>query len=349
MAVTSETLRIAAGIRRDLENMSRAQTVALTKAWVEAWDVLMPEFQVAFVELLASGDAYISQANISANIRLRDALQHSRTVLDELANHTNEVVVKDLSQAVLDAAAGHAALVGSQLPANSATAGVSFNRVSQDALTAIVERTTERIHSVTKPLPADVERVMKRELIRGVATGTNPRATAARIIRQTEGRFNGGLTRALTIARTETISAHNEAAFRSSKSDADVLESWEWSAALSARSCIACISKHGTRYDISVPGPLGHQNCRCTRLPVTKTWAELGFAGITEPKSSRQDSEEWFSNLTPETQKEIMGSGRLELYQSGAVKWADLSQVKDTPGWRESVVVTPLADLRKSA
>lgn len=345
MAVTAETLRIVAQLRRQLDTMTSAQTLALTKAWVEAWDVLMPEFQNALVELIGAGDGPIPYKTVASNIRLRDALRHTREMLDELAGQTNTVITNDLSQAVLDAVDGHAALVGSQLPPNTAGATVSFTRMSPDALAAIVERTTERIHASTKPLPADVERVMKRELIRGIAVGDNPQRTAARIVRQAEGRFNGGLTRALTIARTETLDAHRAATQASEKANKDILQEWEWHAALTARTCPSCWAKHGTRYPLDQGGPHDHQNGRCARVTITKSWKDLGF-DIDEPEPLRQDAEAVFQSLTPETQKAVMGPERLKLLQDGDIKWVDLSTVKHTDGWRDSYQATPVKDLK---
>lgn len=349
MAVTAETLRIVADLRRQLDSMTSAQTLALTKAWVEAWDVLMPEFQTALVDLIGAGDGPVPYKTVAANIRLRDALQQARRVLDELAGQTNTVITNDLSQAVLDAVDGHAALVGSQLPPNTATAGVSFTRVSPDALAAIVERTTERIHASTKPLPADVERIMKRDLIRGITVGDNPQRTAARIVKQAEGRFNGGLTRALTIARTETLDAHRAATKASEAANREVLQEWEWHASLTGRTCPSCWAKHGTRYPLDQDGPNDHQNGRCARVSVTKSWADLGFKDIPEPEPVRQDAEAVFQSLTPETQKAIMGPKRLRMLQDGEIKWADLSTVKHTDGWRDSYAVTPLRDLKGAA
>lgn len=346
MAVTAETLRIVSQLRRDLDTMTSAQTLALTKAWVEAWDVLMPEFQAALVELIGAGDGPVSYKTVAANIRLRDALRHTREILDELAAHVNSVVVNDVSQAVLDAVDQHAALVGSQLPPNTAGAGVSFTRVPADAMVAIVERTTEMIHAATRPLPADVERIMKRELIRGITVGANPTKTAARIVQQAEGRFNGGLTRALTIARTETLDAHRAATQASEKANKDILLEWEWHASLSARTCPSCWAKHGTRHPLDEDGPNDHQNGRCTRVTITKSWADLGFKDILEPEPVRQDAEAVFNSLTPETQRAIMGPERLKLLQDGDIKWADLSTKKVTDGWRDSYTATPLKDLK---
>ncbi|MFS0832005.1 phage minor head protein [Arthrobacter sp. 1P04PC] len=349
MAVTAETLRIVDRLRADLERMTDAQTVALTRAWTEVWDVLRADFEVALVELVAGAvDGKVSRATAAKNIRLRDALQQTRAMLDELARTTNATISNDVGQAVLDALDGHAAMISSQLPPNTAGAGVTFTRTSADALAAIVERTTQQIHSSTRPLPADVERVMKRELIRGIAVGDNPNRTAARMLQQTESRFNGGLTRALTISRTETLDAHRAATKASEQANKAILEEWEWHASLGARTCPSCWAKHGTRHPLDEAGPNDHPNGRCARVTVTKSWKDLGF-NIEEPPSATPDAQTVFNGLTPETQRDIMGAQRLELLQSGKVSWADLSTKRETDGWRDSYTVTPVKDLTAKA
>jgi SPP1 gp7 family putative phage head morphogenesis protein len=349
VAITSETLRIVDRIRKDLTKMTDAQTYALVKAWAEAWDVLAPAFTDALLELMAGAeDGMVARSVVARSTRLRDALQSTRAVLDELAAQTDGLVSNDVSTAVLDAVDSHAALINSQLPANTASVGVSFTRTSPEALAAIVERTTQRIHNNTRPLPADVERIMKRELIRGVAVGDNPRVTARRIVGQAERHFNGGLTRALTIARTETLDAHRAATQASEKANKTILAEWEWHAALNARTCPSCWAKHGTRHPLDEAGPNDHQNGRCARVTVTKTWKELGF-DIEEPASVTPDAETAFNNLTPDTQKRIMGAQRLELLQSGQIGWQDLSTKNTTAGWRDSYTATPVRDLIKKA
>jgi hypothetical protein len=343
MAVTADTLRIVDRLRAQLELMTDAQTLALTRAWVEAYATLAPEFQAAIAELVAAGGT-VPRSVVAKNVRLRDALQTSRSMLEELARTTETVVVNDVGQAVLDAVDGHAAVVASQMPPTTAP-GLSFTRMSPDALAAIVERTTKQIHSAALPLAADTERAMKRQLIRGIAVGDNPRRTASRIMAATEQRFNGGLTRALVISRTETLDAHRGATQASEKANTKILEDWEWHAALDARTCPSCLAQHGTRHPLTESGPNDHHQGRCARVSVTKTWAELGFTGITEPESLTPDAQAWFENLTPDSQLAIMGPGRLELLQSGKIAWADLSTVKQTPGWRDSHAVTPLKDL----
>jgi SPP1 gp7 family putative phage head morphogenesis protein len=327
--------------------MTDAQTLAITRAWVEAWAAISPDFQIAVLDLMAQAkDGNVSRSVVAKSIRLRDALQSARAMLDSLAAQTQTVVVNDVGTAVLDALDTHAALIGSQLPANAAQVGVSFTRMSPEALAAIDTRTTEQIHSSTRPLPSDVERIMKRELIRGIAVGDNPTRTASRIMSQAEGRFNGGLTRALTIARTETLDAHRAATQASEKANKAILEEWEWHAALNARTCPSCWAKHGTRHPLDESGPNDHQNGRCARVTVTKSWKDLGF-DIKEPESLTEDAEKVFNNLTTDTQKAIMGPQRLELLQSGRISWADLSTKHSTDGWRDSYTATTVKDLSR--
>lgn len=347
MAVTAETLKVLEQMRKQLASMTATQTVALTRAWVEAWDVLQPEFNAAILELLAAAkNGRVPASVVARNIRLRDTIQQARAMLDELAGATNVQVTTDVGQAMLDALDHHEALVRSQLPPGQAGAGINFNRVSPEAVASMVERTAQSIHKFTRPLPADVERMMKQQLIRGITVGDNPRRTAARILKLSEGEFNGGLTRALNIARTETLDAHRAATQSSEATNTAILEEWEWHASLSGRTCPSCLSKHGTRHPLDEPGPNDHPSGRCARVTITKSWADLGFKNIPEPASLTQSSEDWYKNLTPESQVAIMGKARAELLANGDISWADLSRRQENPGWRPSYNATPVKDLR---
>lgn len=346
MAITQATLREVARLRRQLSTLTDAQTVALTRAWVDAWDVLLPEFEIALTQLIAgAAGGKVPASVVARNVRLQSALRTARAYLEELTPRAAHIITQDLSSAVLDAAEGHVALMQTQMPPGSVGLTVNFNRVPTEALTAIVERTTQQIHSDFLPLTGFMEKRMKQALVRGIAVGDNPRTTAARILRDTERNFNGGLSRALNISRTETLDAHRAAGKATEKANRDVLAEWEWHANLDRRTCPSCLSKHGQRFPLEENGPEDHQQGRCARVPVTKTWRELGF-DIDEPASVTPDSRQWFDTLTPETQREIMGPARLKLLQDGDITWADLSKKQSNSGWRDSYNVTPLKDLQ---
>lgn len=348
MAVTQATLRSVEALRRTLGALTDAQTLALTTAWVEAWDAVLPEFEAAIADLVNSADPVtgrVPRAVVARNVRLRGALQAIRAHLDVLAPQSADIMVQDLTTVMFESLEGHAAVVTSQLPPSAAGMGIGFARVPEEALAAIVQRTTEQIHSLTRPLPAEVEAAMKRHLVRGIAVGENPKRTAAKIVKESGSLFNGGLSRALVISRTEMLDAHRTATKVSETANTDVLGAWEWNAKLDSRTCPSCLSKHGNRYELTDDGPLDHQQGRCARVSVTKSWKELGF-DIEEPPSSTPDAQAWFESLDQRTQVEIMGKERLELLQSGSISWQDLSSKRETDGWRDSYGVTPLKNLR---
>jgi SPP1 gp7 family putative phage head morphogenesis protein len=334
-------------LRRQLLQLTDAQTLALTRAWAEAWDVLLPEFELAIVELVGSAvDGKVSRAAVARSVRLKGALQQARTLLDVLSPGSADIINSGISTAVLDAVDGHEAVIRTQLPPGQTGAGVGFLRVPDEALAAIVERTTQQIHSNFLPLSADMERKMKRELVRGIATGQHPSRTAKRILQETERTFNGGLTRALNISQTETLDAYRLATKASERANKEILAEWEWHAHLDRRTCPSCLAQHGSRHPLEDGGPYDHQQGRCARISVTKSWKDLGF-DIPEPPSATKDAKAWFEELTPDTQRAIMGPERLRMLQAGEINWSDLSSKRTTPGWRDSYGVTPLKDLVK--
>lgn len=350
MPVTPETLQQIADNRRNVQNLSDEQVRALVSQWVSAWDELRPEYEASISELLADNrDGYVSQAKIRANTRLRQALKVTRANLDGLADAANVTITTALPEAVNLGGTGAVSAISTQLPPGGAALAVTWDRVSPDAIAAMVERATGRIEAATKPLPADTARLMKRELVRGVSVGDNPKVTARRIMGRTEGNFYGGLNRALTIARTETIDAHRNGGHAAAQQNADILQGWRWSADLSARTCPSCIARNGTQYPVETPGPDDHPQGRCTRVDITKTWADLGFEGITEPADVFPDSRAWFGNLTEDTQLHIMGRERLDLLNSGSIGFDDLATLKHNGDWRDSWQVTPVKTLRAKA
>jgi hypothetical protein len=186
---------------------------------------------------------------------------------------------------------------------------------------------------------------MWRSLIRGVSTGQNPRTVARLMINRLESEFNGGLARALNIARTEMLDAHREASRIRDEANASILGSWLWMCTFSTRTCPSCLSKHGTEYPITEPGPLDHQSGRCTRVTVTKSWRDLGIDRPEPRGRSLPDAREWFASLPERDQLAIMGRTRLDLLLSGEIEWDELSTLRTTRGWRDSFGVTPLRDL----
>lgn len=342
MAVTAETLRVQAEIRASLDRIVDNQTRDLVAAWADAWDEVAPDLTAALLEQLVAGEQ-ITRAQLLRSTRLRKALALIKTQLEDLAGQAGVRIVADLQDVIDTAGAAQASVIDSQLPPN-ATQLVdldAWSRVDVDQIAAIVDRSTEQITSLTRPIPAEQYSALRRELIRGVAAGSNPRETARRIMRRTEGRFNGGLTRALVISRTELLDAHRSAAALGQSQHADVLRGWVWLARLDRRTCPSCWAQHGSEHGLDEQGPHDHQQGRCARMPLTRSWAELGL-DVEEPASLLRDGASEFESLSAADQKAILGPARFDAWSRGDFPVESWSARRTTPGWRDSFGVAPV-------
>jgi SPP1 gp7 family putative phage head morphogenesis protein len=343
MAVTRDTLRLAKQLRIMLDRRVDVVVRQLVEAWARGGEEIDGEWEAAIADLIAnsSGGRWPNRLQIARASRAQQALSMTTEQVVGLAEFSGVTVSTGAREVSTEAAFWQARLIASQMPEQAGTAAelaARFDRVQAEAIGAIVERTTEQITALTRPLPAFATDAMKRALVRGVAIGENPRAAAKRMVDLAQSHFNGGLTRALVIARTEMLDAHRSASAAAQLANEDVLRGWVWHAQLDSRTCPSCWARHGTVHDLTEVGPNDHQQGRCSRTPVTKSWAELGFDDIIEPVSLLPDAGEVFAGLSRDEQLKVMGPVRLKALDAGVLSLADLAVRKDNPGWRPSWV-----------
>lgn len=338
MSIDDSSWKLMREIRARLAAITDDHTRRSTKAWVEAWDDVVDDLDAALTELaLQAGEGRIRRATVIRSARLTKALDAIQTKLADLFDDAAQDAIDGLRDVVLEAGGTQEQLIGSQLPPDDVDVVKSWSTVNTKQVDAIVTRAAENITKASYPLSDSATAAMRRELVRGLVAGKNPRATAARMVKRTEGLFNGGLARALTIARTETLDAHRAAARATDLENADIMAGWVWAAALGARTCPACWGMNGTFHEIEESGPDGHQNCRCQRMPKTKTWAELGF-DVEEPPPIEQDAGAVFGALPAGTQREILGKRGYDAWKSGAFPMSEWATRRKNPGWRDSYV-----------
>lgn len=355
MAITRETLRLLDAMRVSIGAEVDDATRTLVAAWARAWDVLAAQWSQAIEDVIASSTdgRWPTRAQINRLDRVQHALDATGVQVSALGNLTGVTVTGALPAIAAASVDWHKALVDSQMPtavqARGATVAVPYHRPDPQALDAIVRRTTTDVASYLQPLSADAEEAMKRRLVQGVALGDNPRTAARAMVRDVEGQFNGGLARAMNIARTEMLDAHRAASTAANKANADVVTGWVWISALDNRCCPSCLSQHGSFHKADEIGPLDHQSGRCSASPVTKSWADLGFVGVTEPPPLIQDAQATFWSWPESKQLAVMGPARLELLKSGQVSWESLAVKRVSPDWRDSMAPRSVKSLKDLA
>jgi SPP1 gp7 family putative phage head morphogenesis protein len=345
MAVNRETLRLTAELTLVVDDQIGSAVRLMTERWVRAWSLVEAEWRRVTLQL--ANEVAVSGKPSRRTLRraenVKAALNTTRNQLDELVQLTRGTLVGNTRNVVLETARSQSRIIAAQLPRGSA----DRIRVEQRAdvpnrqLDAIIRRSSQRITSDLRPLTTEALNAVVDQLVLGSARGQNPRAVARQMVDQVQSAFNGGLSRALNVARTELMDGHRTAAEVAQNQHRDVLDGWQWLATLNARTCPACWGKHGTKHPLAEAGPHGHQQCRCSRMPLTKTWAELGI-NIPEPRSLINSGQTEFNKLPAARQLEIMGPTRLQGLKTGRLDWDELAYLKHNDGWRDAYYATPV-------
>jgi SPP1 gp7 family putative phage head morphogenesis protein len=179
----------------------------------------------------------------------------------------------------------------------------------------------------------------KDSLAYGVATGQSPRVIASDVATKT----GMAKQRALTIARTEMLRPYREVTHERFKAS-PVVTGWTWLAVLDARTCPACAAMNGTEHSDDETLDT-HPNCRCTAAPRTRSWADLGFAGIPDVRPPVLTPEQRFAALPEGDRLSILGARRLAAYESGEITLAEMVRKTESPRWGAGRRATTLTEL----
>ena len=222
------------------------------------------------------------------------------------------------------------------LRADAVGVEIPWNRLHASAVQEMVGLLQDGspLRDLLMELGPDVVQGVADALVQGVVLGVNPRETA-RLVRK---QFGMGLVRALRISRTETLRVYRQAAHESFRANRDVIKGWIWHASLSPRTCASCIAMHGTFH--SLDETLNdHPNGRCTPVPATRSWKEIGeeygfdLGDVPDTRIEVESGEEWFRRQPEEVQRRILGHAGYEAWRSGVVRLQDFAGKRVDPKW----------------
>lgn len=153
-------------------------------------------------------------------------------------------------------------------------------------------------------------------VVAAVARGENPRVVARLIEDYFRSRANPQAD-ALRLMRTTQMYAVRVATANTYRENG--VSEWVWVANLgNTRTCMGCICMHGTRHPTTM-ALNDHHNGRCSMMPVTPTYAELGFEGGTDVMAGMTSGQDWFAMQPPDVQRAIMGPQLYEAYSQGQI------------------------------
>ena len=164
--------------------------------------------------------------------------------------------------------------------------------------------------------------------------------TTPQIVKRVRDVMDLSRRNAEALVHTSVQSVANATREKLFEDNTDVISGKEWSAALDRKTCPTCGVRDGKRWDAnskpinhSIPYvmPPQHFRCRCSMMPVLKTWKELGINMDELPESTRASMEgqvtdktfeDWLKRKTetdPTFADRTLGQGRAELFRDGRI------------------------------
>ncbi len=164
--------------------------------------------------------------------------------------------------------------------------------------------------------------------------------TTPQIVKRVRGVLDISKRNAETLVHTSVQSVANTTREKIFADNDDVMSGKEWSSALDRRTCPTCGALDGKRWttdgkkinhSMVYQIPPKHFKCRCSMIPVLKTWKELGINMDELPDGTRASMEgqvndksfaDWLKRKTetdPTFADRTLGKGRAELWKSGKI------------------------------
>lgn len=321
---------VAEEFANDLLRQERAAALRLVNAYGEAYKRIQAAVMDAARELkdVGVGDlTYLDRQRKLARLQLlRAQVAQEMDTFGRIAVTTITAEQRAaLQQGQLDAPELMGLGMGPAPPGIAAT----FDAVPATAFERLVGFTAagSPLADLFAELGDDAAQTVTAELQAGLAAGLNPRKIAIRIKRA----LGGNLTRALLIARTETLRAYRESTRAVYRENADLVSGYQWVASLSLRTCGMCLAMHGTVFKTETPFGT-HPNCRCTMVPVMRSWHDLGY-DVPEPIEPKLDGEAWFRALDADDQDTILGPLKARAFRDGEFAFDDLIGYRKSPRW----------------
>lgn len=339
--------RAIANERARLDRMERAASVRLANSYNSALDVLIPmlnDVTLRINDRRAAG-LPVTPGWLYQQARYRQMIEQAKEESRKLALVSGQKAIEVSSDAALAGSKQAIELLGmtAQDPNQPGILGV-FSGINDNALRAITAQLSpgSPLNTILSEFPGDAEKGLRKMLVTGMALGLG----ADEMRRNLKKVMGTNLVRANTIIRTEIHRAHRESTRATFQANSGHLNGWIWMADLSARTCAACWAMHGTKH--SLEESMGtHPNCRCTMMPWTKSFAELGINvdPALETRVEVPSGSFVFANLSLRDKIAILGPEGYDAYRQGA-KLTDFVRVTKSDDWGITRSVRSNAEIR---
>lgn len=324
------------GIRHALY-LERLKTHQVGKVLGFLNDRVLPDVLAKIEARLARVEQRGFDTGVHSTKRLRELAVELRGVLAGGVAQASARLQKDLGPIAASEAQWQASLLEQTVPLQFA-----FNVPSVRTLASIVTARPmagRLMKDWFDELGRTTQARVTQQLNIGMASGEPLQQIVARIRGTKANGFRDGALRATRseaegIVRTAVGHVSNHAREATYEENGDVIEGVRWLATLDTSTCQTCAALDG---QVTEPGegqrPPAHWNCRCTTVPVMKTWRQLGVslreasegerAAMGGPVKASVTYAEWIKEQPAWVQEEALGPARAKLLRAGELDVGD--------------------------
>ena len=311
-----------------VEALEDQAVATMAKAWAGVVKALEGDLEQVLAKVAKAREAgtAMSPAWVYQEDRVRVLLANAR------ANATRYAQVAAMTTQQVQAAAAEAGHAAAQVAVDQATAGLgaSFAAATPETLGVAVGFLADGspLASLLATLGQEAAQAVSDAIVQGVTLGHGVDVMR----RNAMAAGNLPRHRAETIVRTEAMRVYREAHRQTYLANDDVLTGWTWRAHLDSATCACCVVMDGTAHPTEDRLD-GHPRCRCAMVPATKSWADLGLAGIPETSAPARQGKDWLTRQTPTIQRHVLGSGKFREWKAGRITLDDVVARPSSPRW----------------
>lgn len=257
--------------------------------------------------------------------RLRDLRAGVNKIVNEGFAGISDGARNALIPFASDEVAWQASLVDDFLPARLATNSVSLRQLTSIVASRPFEGAILGRHfsTVAAATVERLDRTIKTGLIQGLTT---PQIIAS--VRDTYPTIGRQAEAVVRTAATHTANWSREAYYENNES---VVKGVQWLSTLDTNTCLECMGLDGQVFKPGIgPRPPAHHQCRCTTIPVLKSFKELGIkakeitattrASLTGQVPARQTYPGWLRAQNRATQNAALGPTRASIFRHGQLR-----------------------------